>query len=258
MLFHRRAGAGEPLVLLHPLGSSQAAWDPVFDDLSQDFDVIALDLPGFGRSADVSGEQTISGFADQVERFFVESGVHRPHVAGNSLGGGIALELGRRGAVRSVTAVSPIGFWSGAERTYCRLLLKAMRAGLPLVRGPLPRWMEHRSLRVLLFGVIYGKPWRADSRECLQDVDSILGSSGFDQAIAAMGGYAAPDQQEIVDTPVTILWGSRDLVLPVWQSWRAGRRLPNARVRRLGGCGHVPFRDDPARAAELMRAACRE
>ena len=77
---------------------------------------------GLRGRARLGGAPTVAALAAAVE----ELGVERPHVAGNSLGGGIALELGRRGWAGSVCAISPIGFAVWRERAYARAMLCAV------------------------------------------------------------------------------------------------------------------------------------
>ncbi len=115
---YHREGEGPPLVLLHGIGHHWQAWEPVIERLVGEFDVIACDSPGFGRSAPLSSgiEPTIPAYADAFEWFFAELGLERPHVAGNSMGGAIALELARGRAVRSVMRVLPGGLLD-ARRT---------------------------------------------------------------------------------------------------------------------------------------------
>src|SRR5450759_1003092 len=106
---HHREGTGPPLVLLHGIGHHWQAWRPVIALLSNDFEILACDSPGFGRSEPLATgvEPTIPAYVDAFERFFSELGLERPHVAGNSMGGAIALALARRRAVRSATAIAP-------------------------------------------------------------------------------------------------------------------------------------------------------
>lgn len=113
-LAYARVGSGEPLLLLHGIGHHRQAWDPVVDILAAERDVIAVDLPGFGESPALPDglahdlptmNAALSGLCETLD-------LDRPHVAGNSLGGLLALELGREKLVRSVTALSPAGFWS--------------------------------------------------------------------------------------------------------------------------------------------------
>src|SRR2546423_1572190 len=120
-LEHFRAGRGDPLVLIHGIGLYWGVWEPVLPQLAAGHDVIALDLPGFGGSDPLPEAQapTVEALADAVAAFLAGLGIERPHVAGNSLGGGIALELARTGRARSVTALSPVGFYNDRELKFC-------------------------------------------------------------------------------------------------------------------------------------------
>src|SRR5437773_1607857 len=105
-LVRHRAGAGEPLVLLHGLGESAAGWHPVQEALSRQYDVIALDLPGFGDSARLSADTlpNAAALADAVEHEMDQLGIADFHVAGYSLGARVSLELATRSRIRSVVA----------------------------------------------------------------------------------------------------------------------------------------------------------
>src|SRR5258708_1774749 len=109
-----RRGSGEPLVLIHGIGHRWQAWEPVIDRLAAHHDVIAIDIPGFGESPMLElgpGERpTMDVAMRQIAESFKDFGIERPHVAGNSLGGALALELAKAGHAASVTALSPGGF----------------------------------------------------------------------------------------------------------------------------------------------------
>jgi pimeloyl-ACP methyl ester carboxylesterase len=82
MLNHHRVGTGEPLVLIHGVGSRWQVWEPVIDTLAAHFDVIAIDLPGFGGS-DPLPHTTVDTLTDALHAFLTEQGLERPHLAGN-------------------------------------------------------------------------------------------------------------------------------------------------------------------------------
>ena len=84
-------------------------------------------------------DPTVAELAGAVARCLAELGLERPHVAGNSLGGAVALELARHGAVASVTAISPAGFWSGLERRFAHRSLLASWAISRRIRPYAPR-----------------------------------------------------------------------------------------------------------------------
>src|SRR6478735_8666144 len=106
-----RTGAGEPLVLLHGLGESHIGWRPVIEALSEVYDVIAIDLPGFGRSPALSGKvsPTAVKLAGAVEETLDELGVGSYHVAGYSLGARVAIQLADTDRVASLIAIAPDG-----------------------------------------------------------------------------------------------------------------------------------------------------
>jgi len=110
-----------PLVLLHGVGESAVGWQPVHQALSDHYDVIAFDLPGFGRSPTLPPEVTpaAAALADAIEGELDRLGVAQFHVAGYSLGARVALELATRGRTLSVIAIAPMGWarrWSGSTR----------------------------------------------------------------------------------------------------------------------------------------------
>lgn len=252
---HHRAGSGEPLVLVHGTGSRWQIWSPVLPALEARFEVLAVDLPGFGASEWDGTEPEPVALAQRLERWFAEVGIERPHVAGNSLGGGAALELARRGSVRSATAVSPVGFWTPKEVRWCQESLRsAGRVGA--LRPFLPKLAASATGRKLLLGQNFGRPERIPARDVVDTFDAYLGSAARDRAIELFGSYVFHDAEELDGVPVSILWGTRDFLLLHRQSRRARKVLPRARHVDLPGCGHAPFYDDPELVArELIAGA---
>ena len=124
-----RLGAGAPLVLLHGLGSSRRAWDPVVPVLAERFHVVTVDLPGFGNSKPLPPhlEPQPAALAAAVGELVEELGIDAPHVVGNSLGGWVALEVAHSRPVSSLTLLSPAGLWPGNTPRYNQATLRATR-----------------------------------------------------------------------------------------------------------------------------------
>ncbi|WP_263986459.1 alpha/beta fold hydrolase [Streptomyces sp. NK15101] len=250
---YERRGAGEPLLLLHGIGHHWQAWEPVLDVLAAEREVIAVDLPGFGVS-DGLPEGVPYGLSTVVPvlgAFCEAVGFERPHVAGNSLGGLLALELGREKLVRSVTALSPAGFWSEAERRYAFGTLRAMRgAALSLPVPVIERLSRTAAGRTVLTSTIYARPGRRSPEAVVAETLALRGATGFHQTLAT--GRAALFRDDVPSVPVTVAWGTRDRLLLRRQGVRAKHVLPAARLVRLPGCGHVPMNDDPALVARVI------
>jgi pimeloyl-ACP methyl ester carboxylesterase len=196
---------------------------------------------------------TIPAYAEALAGFFAELGVRRPHVAGNSMGGAIGLELARRHEAASVTAFSPAGFWTPAERRFAQLSL-GLLARVPRSLRPVIRQLARtRGGRVALFKQTFGWPTRIPAAEAVAALDDGWGAPAFAGALAAFDEYNFAAGERLRDTPVTIAWGRHDrLLIYARQAPRARTRLPSARHVTLGA-GHVPFFDDPAAVAETIR-----
>ena len=256
LVFDRR-GSGEPLVLVHGVGSRWQVWEPVLTALDARHDVVAVDLPGFGASHPDGTTPSVEAQAVRLEALFGTLGLERPHVAGNSMGGGIALELARRGSVSSATAVSPVGFWTTREREWCIRSLQVNRAALPALRRALPALVATGVGRTLLFEQLFAKPWRLAPDEVLATVDAFLASASTQAALELFRAHTFHDAHELRGVPLTIAWGDHDHLLLTRQRARARRVLPWARHVELPGCGHVPFSDDPELLAAVLLAGAR-
>ena len=93
---YKRRGKGVPLVLLHGAISDSRIWQPQLDDLAKDFEVVAWDAPGCGRSDDPPETFRLLDYADSLAGFIAALDLKQPHVLGLSFGGGLALEFYQR------------------------------------------------------------------------------------------------------------------------------------------------------------------
>ena len=251
-LHHHRGGSGEPLLLLHGIGHHWQGWQPVLPLLEAERDVVAVDLPGFGASAPFpdGDEPHPERFADAVESFLDELGWDAPHVAGNSLGGWIALILARRGRVRTAVAISPAGFWNRWEHAYSTLMLRISRAVAPYAEPG----QRHAVTRTLGTSLMMARPWRMDADAGVATVRALATAPGFGTTLAAMSRAHFTGGAEVPET-ATVAWGEKDRLLLPRQAERARRALPRARHVILPGCGHVPMSDDPELVARVILAA---
>lgn len=257
---HDRRGSGTPVVLVHGIGSRWQIYEPVLDLIARHHDVLAVDLPGFGtRPADPSVTPGPVGYAEWLAKFCVEQGIERPHVVGNSMGGGIALEMGRRGNASRVTAFSPVGFWDRAGARWAQAMVTSLR-GSAKYAGPVARAaVSFAPTRSALLATCYGRPGQMSREAAELDVDGLARAESFADARSSFSGYdltggeGSVDWGHLAEIPVTIAWGTRDVLLTYrTQSRRARAALPGARHVDLPGCGHIPFNDDPALCARVI------
>lgn len=253
-----RRGAGEPLLLLHGIGSHWPMWEPVLDRLEHERETISISLPGFGRSPELpAGEApTIAALARAVAAFARdEFGIERAHVAGNSLGGWIALELARTGFARSACGLSPAGFWNGPELAWTRGSLKLTRATVERLAPHAHHLSARPGSRSALWRQYVAHPARMAPRDSVEAIRNLAASPGFHATLdhAITGRYDR--SADLSGVPVTIAWGALDALLLPWQRHRAQAAIPGARVLALSGCGHVPTYDDPELVARVVLEA---
>jgi pimeloyl-ACP methyl ester carboxylesterase len=216
-------------------------WDPVVVRLDGARRVLTPDLPGHGDEppqADASPPALAAAIADRLAR----DGIERPHVAGNSLGGWIALELAAAGRAASVTAIAPAGLWREPlvpKRSSARA---GARALLPVL-GPLLRTERGRRL-VLAANAAH--PERIPPDAALALVRAYAMAPGFQAVNDAMRASRFTALAEI-SVPVTLAWPEHDRLV------RRPRSLPDGvRSVVLRGCGHLPTWDDPEQVARVL------
>lgn len=239
-------GTGPVLVLLHGVGHDRTAWNPIREKLAAHRRVIAVDLPGHGDSPPLPGAQpyTVASYTDAVRRLIAGLGVDRPQVAGNSMGGAIALELALSGDACAVTALSPAGFWTDAQARFAMASLRASRLVARAALPAAPILVKPAALRAVLLSQYFAHPARLPPDDALAAVRAFAGSQALLPTLPHLRHYRfAPDRP--TDAPVTIGWGTRDWLLTAAQGRRARQILPWARHIWLPGCGHAPMSDAP-------------
>jgi pimeloyl-ACP methyl ester carboxylesterase len=251
-----RSGHGEPLVLLHGQGFSRRSWDPVIPLLTEHRDVIAVDLPGHGESP---RQPRGTGSAPRdlaiaVAELLDELDLPTAHIAGNSSGGWVALELGRLQRARSVTALAPAGLWRRRAPRHIGLGMRQARLNARIVHRLFPNAPRSRAGRALAASQVSGHPFRVPYGPARDTIAAMAEAPGFRETLRALVRTRFTGGAEIT-VPVTVAFGTRDRVLLPLVSRRRKELPAHTRWIRLRGCGHVPMFDDPRATADLLLEA---
>jgi pimeloyl-ACP methyl ester carboxylesterase len=249
-----RSGSGEPLLLLHGMGSSRRDFDAVLPALEASFEVLAVDLPGSGRSPHLEERPTVAALTDAVERTLDVERLASVHVLGNSLGARVALELARRGRARSVVAIAPSGLNLPPERAY-------QGAGLALARvmfrstAPLIEPLSRSAVgRTALLAALKARPWSTSREEALGARDGFSDARDYWRTLLWALMLDVPRGMDRIDCPVTLVQGTADLIAS-GQTVRFLPLIPGSRFRPLVAAGHAPQSDRPATIVRLMQQA---
>lgn len=249
---YRRAGEGQPILLLHGLAGSSRTWDDVIPALSERYDVIAPDLLGHGESAKPVGDYSLGAFASGIRDLLSVLEVPSVTVVGHSFGGGIAMQLayqhphlvdrmvlvGSGGLGREVSWLLRILTLPGAE------YLMPVWFPKPLVdrATEVGRQLGRRNIR----SPKLGEMWRAYS--------SLAGAPNRKAFVRTMRGVIEPGGQMVnardrlylaAHVPTLIVWGDHDGIIPVEHAYAAHEAIKSSRLEIIEGVGHFPHVEAP-------------
>ena len=224
-LFYRIVGAGSPLVLLHGHGASGLIWQRVFPFLAQHYQVIVVDLPGYGRSR-FTGTWRLREIAPLLVRWLQQMELQPVRLIGHSMGGAIAIHLA-----------------ASAPELVDRLIL-VNAAGLPL-RDQLPI-LAARSIGSF-FQPGNGSFPPQVLRDHLLTSTRLLWQSALETVKSDFRAELA-----LISLPTLIIWGDRDLLLPLALGRELHTALPHATLVTMPQCGHRPMLGEPAAFSQIV------
>jgi pimeloyl-ACP methyl ester carboxylesterase len=237
---YERAGEGPPLVLLHGgFGINSSMWRPQIDGLSDEFTVVAWDMPGAGRSSDPPEGFGASGYTTCLAAFIEALGLERPHVLGLSFGSVLALELYRRypSIPRSLVLASAYAGWVGSlspEMVEQRLQRALREADLPpeqWARGYVPGFFSESVPPALIEEVV--------------TMMSNPHPAGLRAMALAFGKADLRDVLPRITVPTLLLYGEKDVRSPLQVAEDLHTHIPGSQLVVMPGVGHASNLEAP-------------
>lgn len=246
MTIHQtRSGRGKPLLLVHGLGGSNHSWDTISPALAQAREVIALDLPGHGRSPAEADSGTFAGLVRSLDDWLSAEDLTGVDMVGSSMGARLVLEMARRGHAGAVVALDPGGFWQGWERTFFRTTITALIALVRALRPALPAITRNVASRTALMLQLSARPWALDPVFVSHELTSFADTRTFDSLVKDLATGENQRGSANTPAPVVIGWGRKDRLCLPQQAERAMAALPDATLHWFEQSGHFPMWDQP-------------
>jgi pimeloyl-ACP methyl ester carboxylesterase len=238
--------------LVHGILGSERIWGNVVGLLSDQHDVIVPTMLGHNGGQIASRRPaSVELLVDDLERVLDELGIGKAHLAGNSLGGWVALELARRGRALTVCALSPAGAWaSDTDAQLVRATLKRAIRDVQRSRRIVPLVARSRHIRrfALRNSALHGE--RVSPAEFRSLTDDVIGCQISGDLLASDARQTPLDP---VPCPITLAWSAEDRIFPLgaYRS-HACELIPGADFIVLDDVGHIPMLDDPRLVAQTI------
>ena len=250
---YRDEGQGFPLVLLHGAASSLHTWEAWAQELSKDYRVIRLDLPGFGLTGPNSTKDySMARNVRFLGAFLDKLNVPACYLAGNSYGGRMAWEFASAhpGRVKKLILVDASGY-----PVPNRQLLAIRLARMPAI-GWITGYVTPRFFVAMTIRQMYGDPRRVSDAVIDRYYDLIL-AAGTRETFGILSRTNTPDNSARIpalEVPTLILWGAEDRSVPVASAERFHRDIRGSRLIVYPRAGHAPMEEIPAETIRDTRA----
>src|SRR5215831_7519507 len=236
-------GHGEPLLVLHGAGGNRG-WRRWMASVAERFTVYAPTHPGFGRSDAADWMESIDDLARFYLWFLDAAGLARVHLLGHSIGGWTAAEMATMhpGAVHRLVLVAPVGL-KPEEGEILDVFYYPPEELLGYTvhdRASIPEWAE-------LFGQA-PTPAEVEIATRNREMTARLTWKPY------MFNPRLPHFLPRVKTPTLVVWGRQDRIVPAVCGEQYCRLLPDATLRVLEACGHLPPIERPDEFADLVRS----
>jgi pimeloyl-ACP methyl ester carboxylesterase len=259
---YRIAGSGPAILLIHGIGDNSTTWNTVQAQLAQRFTVIAPDLLGHGQSDKPRADYSIAAYANGMRDLLSVLDIERVTIVGHSLGGGVAMQFAYQfpHLVERLILVGAGGVTKDVNFVLRWASLPMGSEAIALLRLPLVLPAVQIMGRVL--GAALGSSGLGrdlpNVLRILDDLPEPTASAAFSRTLRAVVDWRGQivtmlDRCYLTEAiPVQIIWGTKDVVVPVRHAWMAHAAMPGSCLEIFEGSGHFPFHDDPARFIDVV------
>jgi len=235
-------GEGDPLVVIHGGGDGASGWLESIAPLCENYRVYVPDLPGFGQSQQMGEKQEISEYVDFVEDFSSSLGLDSFHLVGHSIGGSIALRYALKFPHRIGKLVLVGSMFLGRE--------------MALWVRFLSHWIFRCTLGVAAGAVFKAVKWLV----CLvyapfKHINPLpQAKMNLGESISAFKEQTAAVVSQLSELvmPTLLVWGARDIIVPVRYAYAAAEVIPDCQLHVFSGCGHTVYKQIGDKFSSLL------
>lgn len=238
------------IIMVHGFASSLETWDSLAAELSNDYRVIRLDLPGHGLTGpDPESRYTNEETVEFLGKFVTALDIKKPLLIGNSSGGLVSWRLAAKSpeAVSGLVLIAPGGFSiNGVTETPVEV---PMMVKFYLTKAPMAGVKQAT-------GALYGDPEKLSEARINSVHDMMVWPGNGDAFVARAASFTLPDPTEDlqgIEVPTLIIWGDKDVMVPAAHAEKFAAAMPKVTLKLYENAGHVPQEETPEQLASDVR-----
>ena len=258
-LFYQEEGSGRPLLLIHGFGTSTYTWRRVAPELAAKHRVIAVDLKGFGQSdKPMDDRYSVFDQAELLAQLIEDRNLRDLTLVGHSFGGGVALLLALqaderlKGRISRLVLLNTIAYPQNMP-VFFRMM------NMPFFSHVGVRMVPPAVQTRVALQIAYHDDSKIDDSE-VEVYAGPLKTAAGKHAIIQSARQIVPDDLDVlaeryksIALPTLILWCDHDRIVPLEVGLKLRRAMPNASLKVVQGCGHMPQEEQPSQTLELMQ-----
>ena len=257
-LHHKIYGAGNPVLCIHGFGASLYSWRNFVEPLSQNYQLILIDLKGSGNSPKPSGsDYSIQDHAELIYKFIVDRDLKNLTLIGNSFGGALALLLSimlidrEPGRLRALILIDP-----GAYPQYIPGYLKLI--GVPIVGALAVYLTPAKCMAKSVLRLAYYDPKKITAEQIVAYAEPLAAPGGKHALLETGKQIIPPDFDKLlarykdIEVPTLIIWGRQDKIISPEAGKLLAQAIKNSSLYWIDQCGHVPQEEKPEATIPLV------
>ena len=257
-LHHKIYGAGNPVLCIHGFGASLYSWRNFVDPLSQNYQLILIDLKGCGDSPKPpDSHYSTKDHADLIYKFILDHDLKNLTLIGNSFGGALSLLLSvmllenEPGRLRSLILID-----AGAYKEYIPGYLKLI--GVPIIGAAAIYLVPAKYAAKSILKLAYYDPGKI-TKEQIEAYAAPIAAPGGKHALLETGKQIIPPnidelvtKYKDINVPTLIIWGKQDKIINPIVGDLLDQAIPNSTLKWIDQCGHVPQEEKPEETVPLV------
>jgi pimeloyl-ACP methyl ester carboxylesterase len=257
-LHHKIYGTGSPVLCIHGFGASLFSWRNFIGPLSQNYQLILIDLKGSGDSPKPPGSRySVQDHADLVYKFILDHDLRNLTLVGNSFGGSLSLLLSIRlienepGRLRALVLIDP-----GAYQQYIPGYVKLI--GFPLIGALAVYLTPAKCMAKSVLKLAYYDPKKITAEQIAAYAAPLAAPGGKHALLETGKRIIPPNIDELVarykdiNVPTLIIWGRQDKIISPAAGTLLAQAIPKASLHSIDQCGHVAQEERPEATVPLV------